>query len=90
MYSKLTALLSALILNNFLPLINKQLLSALQCKIKENFQFALLQLILHYFSVEPKFPLISKVGPSPSTKIYTGNCQKEMMTYYQLQKLQNF
>ena len=79
MYSKLTALLSALILNNFFPLRNKQLLSALQCKIKENFQF-----------VKPKFPIISKVGPSPSTKIYTGDCQKEMMTYYQLQKLQNF
>ena len=30
--------------------------------------FVLLKLILNFFSVDPKLPLIPQVGPSPSTK----------------------
>ena len=32
------------------------------------FVFALVKLILNFFSGEPKFPLIPKVGPSPNVK----------------------
>ena len=33
------------------------------------------KLILIFFSGEPKLPLIPKVGPSPSTKNYSCDCQ---------------
>ena len=36
--------------------------------MKQNFVFALLKLILNFFSGELHLPLILKVGPSPSTK----------------------
>ena len=40
----------------------------MQCQHKQNFVFALLKLILNFFSSLPKFPLIPKVSPSPKIK----------------------
>ena len=37
-------------------------------KVKQSFVFALLKLILNFFSVAPTLPLISLVGPSLNTK----------------------
>ena len=48
--------------------------------------FALLKLILTFFSGEPKFPFIPEVEPSPSNKNYSCDYQQEMMNYYQHQK----
>ena len=50
------------------PLTKKKLLSPLQCKLKQNFVFALLKLILNFFSGKPKLPLMPNVGPSPNIK----------------------
>ena len=52
----------------FFPLTKKELFSPLQCQHKQNFVFALLRLILNFFSSLPKFPLIPKVSPSPKIK----------------------
>ena len=66
---KLTFLLSALNLKITFPLTNKYLLSALQCKLKQNFVFALLKLILNFFFAEPNLSLTAKVEPSPNSKM---------------------
>ena len=47
----------------------------------QNFVFALLKLILHFFSVAPNFQLLSKVGPSHNT--YFKDSKYEMMNYFQ-------
>ena len=39
-----------------------------QWKLKQNFVFSLLNLILNLFSYAPKLPLIPKVRPSPNIK----------------------
>ena len=77
----------ALKLKDFFP-INKGV--NISSKLKQNFVFALLKLILNFFSDEAKLPLIPKVGPSLSTKNDSYDCQHEMISYYQHRKLQNF
>ena len=46
----------------------KQLLSPLQCKLKQNVVFALLKLILKFFLAVPKLALIWSIGLTPNTK----------------------
>ena len=46
--------------------INKQLTI---CKLKQNFVFPLLKLILKHFSAGPKLLLIPKAGPPPNTHL---------------------
>ena len=40
----------------------------MQCKLKQNFVFALVKLLVNFFSCEPKLPSIPKVRPSPNIK----------------------
>ena len=40
----------------------------MECKLKQNFVFALLKLIAYVFSAAPVLPLIASVGPSPNTR----------------------
>ena len=61
---KLTFLLLPLNLKIYFPLRNKLLLSALQCKLNQNFWFTLLKLILIFFSGAPKLPLIPISSPN--------------------------
>ena len=50
--------MSALNLKISFPLANKELLSGLYYKLKQNFVFALVKLILNFLSGDPKLPLI--------------------------------
>ena len=54
--------------------------------ITQNLFFALLKLIVNFFSVVPMVMLISSVGPWPNTNNYFKGYQ--MMNSYQYQKLQ--
>ena len=54
---------------------------------QKKFAFALVKLILNFFSGDPKLPLILKVGVSPNIKFFFCDCQNEIMNYYQHQKL---
>ena len=65
---KLTFLLSSLYLKISFPFTNKELLSALRWKLKQSFVFALVKLILNFYSGETKLPLIPKVWFSPNIK----------------------
>ena len=47
----------------------------------------LLKLLLNFSSGEQKLLLIPKVGPSPSIKNYSCDCQHETMNYYQLKNI---
>ena len=56
--------------------------------MKPNFVFALLKLIVNYFSAEPNFHQYHKLDLHLALKNYSCDCQDEMMNYSQHQKLQ--
>ena len=65
------------------------MLSPLQYKLRQNFVFVLLTLMLNVSPGGPKLSLILQVGPSRSTKKIFCDCKYEMINYYQHQKLQH-
>ena len=50
--------------------INKQITMSILMQTQKKFAFALVKLILNFFSGDPKLPLILKVGASPNIKFF--------------------